>query len=384
MIKQKVIGIDARFFGEAGPGRYAKDILEQLEKIDTENKYLVFMRPLGYEQYVPTNPNFTKVLANYKWYSWSEQIHFLIKLVSYKLDLFYVPHFNIPVLYPGKIVTAIPDIIMHAFSTERGTTLPKPYFRFKKWVYKLVVYWAVIRSQNVIVPSLDVKEDFLKVYPNVNPDKYVLAYEGIDPDCLRTDLDSKKVMSKFDIRSPFLLYVSSMYEHKNVPRLVDAVEILMKKYNFDGQLVLIGKKDKFSESIQKLIILHNLGDKVLIPGMSNYVTDKEVVALRKEAAVYVFPSLKEGFSLTPLEAQVVGLASVISDIPCHKEIYGDSVLYFDPQNPEDMAEKVNNIMKDEILRKEIIRRGYLNAQKYDWRKTASITLEVFSRALKGI
>ncbi|EKD95460.1 MAG: hypothetical protein ACD_24C00483G0001, partial [uncultured bacterium] len=84
-------------------------------------------------------------------------------------------------LYPGKLVTAIPDIIMHSFSTERGTTLPKFYFRFKKWVYKIVVYWAVKRSFKVIVPSQDVKADFIKAYPTVSPDKFVVAYEGVDP-----------------------------------------------------------------------------------------------------------------------------------------------------------------------------------------------------------
>jgi len=92
---------------------------------------------------------------------------FLFRLLKDRPDIFYVPHFNIPILYPGRLVTAIPDIIMHSFSTERGTTLPKFYFKFKKLVYRLVVYVAVRRSYKVIVPSKDVKADFIKFYPEI-------------------------------------------------------------------------------------------------------------------------------------------------------------------------------------------------------------------------
>jgi glycosyltransferase involved in cell wall biosynthesis len=118
--------------------------------------------------------------------------------------------------------------------------------------------------------------------------------------------------------------------------------------------------------------------------MSNYVTDAEIVALRKAASVYVFPSLKEGFSLTPLEAQAMGLPCAISDIPCHKEIYGDSVQYFDPYNVEDIAEKVNAILTDDNLKNSLRAKGLENIKKYDWKKTASITYSVFNDVLKDL
>ena len=135
MEKAKRIGIDARFYGKAGPGRYTKNIIKHLEKVDVVNSYFILLKKDNFEDYIPVNPNFTKVLADYPWYSWAEQTSFLFKVLSLKLDLYYVPHFNIPVLYPKKIVTAIPDMIMHTFSTEKGTTLWKPYFKFKKFVY---------------------------------------------------------------------------------------------------------------------------------------------------------------------------------------------------------------------------------------------------------
>ena len=94
----KVIGIDARFYGEAGPGRYVKNIIKHLEKIDHNNKYKIFLRKKAFSLYTPTNPNFEKVLADFTWYSFEEQFVFLKVLLKAKLNLLYIPHFNIPVL----------------------------------------------------------------------------------------------------------------------------------------------------------------------------------------------------------------------------------------------------------------------------------------------
>ena len=370
----KTVGIDARFYGEAGPGRYAKAIVEHLEKVDTINHYIVFLRQKGFEAYVPKNTNFKKVLADYPWYSLQEQTLFLFKLLMFKLDVLYVPHFNIPILYPKKIVTAIPDIIMHSFSTEHSTTRSMIIHKFKKFLYHVVVYFAVTKSQKIIVPSLDVKTDFMKYYPYVSESKYIVAYEGVDP-----DLATAKIFDhKIDGNLSYLLYVGSMYKHKNIPILIEAFKILKSKYGYNGKLIIVGKKDFFSEQIFKSIKEANLETVINMPGMDTYIPDSKIVELRRNAELCVFPSLKEGFSLTPLEGMAVGLPAVISDIPCHKEIYGDSVVYFDPTSAGDFAEKIWQTINDKQLQQKLRSKGYELLKKYDWSKTAQITLAVLN------
>jgi len=376
------IGIDARFYGEAGPGRYVKNIIEHLEKLDKENTYYIYLRKKGYSKYTTSNKNFIKILADVPWYSWYEQIVFLWYVLKSGLDLLYVPHFNIPVLYPFHIVTAIPDIIMHTYSTEKGTTLPKPYFKFKKLVYRVVLTWALIKSKFVIVPSNDVKDDMLKHYPYLNDSKFILAYEGVDP-VFALDESSTVDLTKFGIYEKYLLYISSMYEHKNVKRLIDAYDKLVNNYGYKGQLVLIGKKDKFSDDIQSYVESRNLKSKVIMPGHIRYVEDHELNFIRNNADLYVFPSLKEGFSLTPLEAQYVGLPCVISDIPCHREVFGESVQYFDPLSVDDMAAKIYEVLVDNNKWSRLRELGYAQVKKYDWLKTAEITLNVFRDVLQG-
>ncbi len=385
MSKSYKIGIDARFYAEAGPGRYVKNILQFLEQIDANNRYIIFLNAKGFEMYQPKNPNFIKVLTSSKWYTFSEQMLFLIRVLRENLDLFYVPHFNIPILYPNKLVTAIPDIIMHTYSTERGTTLPKPYFKFKKAIYKMVLTIAVNKSMKIIVPTYDVYNDMTNYYPKLDKSKFVVAYEGVDPSFSQIIQDSPNaLLNEFDLKpNNYLLYVSSMYEHKNVERLIAAFEILVNRLNFKGKLVLIGKKDKFSQRINSLINAKNLQNTIIMPGIKRYITDKEVMLFRQNAQLYVFPSLKEGFSLTPLEAQAIGLPCVISNISCHKEVFGDSVYYFDPFNIDDMANRIYHVLQSDDLKQALIQKGYEQVRKYNWGDTAKATLQIFINELEN-
>lgn len=383
------IGIDARFFGKAGPGRYTKNIVEHLEKVDQENDYVIFLTREGYDSYQPQNKNFKKVLADYMWYSFAEQTSFLAEIIKQKLDLYYVPHFNIPILYPKKIVTAIPDMTMHTYSTEKGTTLPLWYFKIKKVVYKLVFWWAVFRSYKVIVPSKTVLEEFIEHIKGIPKNKYVLAYEGVDPDFQKTHPDPEQVLEKYGVDRDFILSVGSMYEHKNVEGLIEMYKILKSEYGYKGQLVLASKRDKFSGGIYEKVKQEGLGGDILVLAFKDpqtesdiVVSDEEIIALRMEAQAYVMAAFKEGFSLTALEGMAVGLPAALSDIECHREVYGDSVLFFDPYKPEDIAEKVNTLITDEGVRKDYIQRGYDQIKVYDWHKTAQITLDVFKQALK--
>ncbi len=383
------IGIDARFYGKAGPGRYTKNIVQHLEKVDQENEYVIFLNDEGYSSYQPQNKNFKKVPANYMLYSFAEQSTFLLKILSEGLDLFYVPHFNIPILYPKKIVTAIPDMIMHTYSTEKGTTLPMWYFKIKKIIYRFVFWWAVFRSYKVIVPSKTVLEEFKTHIKGIKPDKYVLAYEGIDPDYVKETTDDLKVLEKYGVGAEYILSVGSMYEHKNVDGLIEMYKILRDKYTFRGQLVLASKRDKFSERIYERVKGEGLANDILVLAFSDpdnksdmVVSDEEIIALRRHARAYVMAAFKEGFSLTALEGMAVGLPAALSDIDCHREVYGDSVLYFDPYKPEDMAKKVNLLLLDMNIKDDYVERGYKQVSIYDWTKAAEITLQVFNQAFK--
>src|SRR3989339_1308260 len=216
------IGIDARFYGPIGKGlgRYTQKLVENLEKIDSVNEYFIFLRKQNFEDYVPKNKNFQKILADYRWYTWQEQIFFPRLLKKYQLDLLHFPHFNVPLFYRGKSVVTIHDLILIHFPTVRNSTLSPFLYKLKFLAYKMVIKSAIRRSNRVIAVSKFTKKDILENYPEAPNEKVVVTYEACEDYCLLSPEKDQEILLKYGIMKPYILYVGNAYPHKNLERLV--------------------------------------------------------------------------------------------------------------------------------------------------------------------
>jgi len=378
------IGIDARLYGVAGPGRYIKNLIKELEDLDTKNDYIIFVSKSGSNLYHPHNPRFKKWISDYKEYSIQEQTFFLRDLLQARLDLLHIPHFNIPILYPKKMVITIHDLIMHKSKTSEVTTLSAPKYLLKQFVYRFVTNIASFRASNIIVPSKSVGDDVVKMLKYANKDKTFVTYEGVDSELLALDnYDKKKSLMRLEemrIVDNYFLYVGSAYPHKNLNMLLVSYKELLEKLNVRAQLVFAGRIDDFSQRLAGFSHALNLDGKVIYAARFSetpFVTETDLAMLYKSASVYVFPSLMEGFSITPLEAQAFGVPVLLSDIETHREVFGDSVVYFDPKSTIDLSENMKEIYNNEVLKQELIEKGYENVKKYSWKNMASETLKVY-------
>ena len=370
------IGIDARFFGPYGKGlgRYTQKLILNLEKIDKENDYYIFLRNDNFDHYRPTNPRFHKVKADYRWYSLSEQL-LLPKLIRHlKLDLMHFPHFNVPVFYFGKIVVTIHDLIITNYPTTKATTLgPLKYF-IKHWGYRFVILLAIKRAKKIITVSKYTKQQVIKQF-KINPDRIHVTYEASD--MKEMDSADPAILDKYKIIKPYLLYVGNVYPHKNIERLLNAFKRIVKqKPNL--KLVLVGKEDYFYKRIKREVDDLNLLGQVIFPG---FVPDDDLKHIYKEASVYVFPSLEEGFGLPPLEAMSYGIPVVCSNTSCLPEVLGQAAHYFDPRSTEQIISSVNKVLDDHEYRQALITKGYQQAKKYSWSYLTDKTLKIYRNVL---
>jgi len=152
------IGIDARFAGPEGTGlgKYTEKLILNLAKIDKKNEYSIFLRRKNWD-FFKLPQNFKKIPADIKWYSSEEQLKLSGIFSKEKLDLLHVPHFNVPVLYTGKFVVTIHDLIHHQFYEQSASTKNFLLFKIKRAAYKTIIYSAVRRAAKIIVPSNFVK-----------------------------------------------------------------------------------------------------------------------------------------------------------------------------------------------------------------------------------
>ncbi len=155
-----------------------------------------------------------------------------------------------------------------------------------------------------------------------------------------------------ELVSPYILYVGNDYPHKNLERLKLA-HAKLKERGLNYELILI----------------------------TTFVSEQELDNLYKNASLFVFPSLYEGFGLPPLEAMKRGVPVVSSNTSCIPEILGDAVLYFNPLNVDDMAERIKNTLINRELREELIKKGLERIKKYDWQKMAQETLETYKQSI---
>ena len=170
--------IDGRLYGleNAGLGRYLMGLINELSKIDHKNEYVILLRKKYYDS-LNLPDNWKKVPADFRHYSLAEQIKLPGLIKKENPDITHFPHFNVPLLYGGKYVVTIHDMLMHKFAGLSATTLPVPLYYFKQLIYRFVFAVSVSRSVKIIVPSKSVKNDLLSHY-KLDSRKIEVIYEG--------------------------------------------------------------------------------------------------------------------------------------------------------------------------------------------------------------
>lgn len=366
------IGIDARLYQEKGLGRYIRNLILHLQKIDKKNEYYIFLLDKDIDK-LDLNKNFHKVSANYRWYTLKEQLELPKILSKYNLDLLHAPHFNIPIFYKGRVVTTIHDLIHQHIDTKHASTHNYLFYKFKRFAYKKVFSKAVKDSLKVITVSEFVKHQLIDEW-NVNKNKIIVTYEAVDEDII--DLSSKlnkliqeKILNKFNIKSPYLFYIGNAHPHKNVESLIKAFLELRKRYQY-LQLVLAGDDNFFWPRLKKKYQLKD----IIYTGK---VSDPEMVAIYKNSKAFVTASKEEGFGLPILEAMTCDTAVISSNKGSLPEIGGEAALYFDPENKDLMIEKIAEVLDNKKIRDSLIEKGKKRVKLFNWEKLAKETLKVY-------
>lgn len=322
------IGIDARMYGKGyGLGRYVEELVFHLQKSDVKNEYVIFLKSENFEACKITNKNFTKRLVNIPWYGFQEQLFFPIFLYKEKCDLIHFPHWNVPAWYIKKFVVTIHDLTMYHFSRPEATTRGRLLFFLKDRAHRLLLFWVSKRASHVFATSFFVKKDIEKTL-GIPENKITVTYQ--EPSVLFQQEDQNNLKNVF--QKPYILYVGAAYPHKNLKTLLLAWNIFEQKHPMYS-LVFSGKPNYFYDELQKSSEWKNT-KRVSFLGL---VPDSDLVSLYKNASLFVFPSLSEGFGLPPLEALRSGVPVASSNASCLPEILGESAIFFDPYNEVDMA-----------------------------------------------
>lgn len=363
------IGIDARMYGSAfGIGRYIEQITRRvLAAGHHDHTFVLFVADTALAPgLIREGVDAEIVVAPERWYSWSEQVTWPLRIRRQRLDLLFVPQFNVPLLIPVPFVVTIHDVTQLHFPG----TLQK-----RSWVHRLatrLTFWHALRhARAVITVSEYTKGEILKHF-RISADKLRVIYEG--PGLPLQDTDKTEQVED----APYILAVSVWRKHKNFEGLLEAFALLRENPEYaDFKLMLVGEEDPRYPDVRAAISRLGLTSSVLTPGA---VSDERLDALYAHAALMVVPSFLEGFALTALEALRRGTPVAASDVAALPEVLNGAASYFDPARPEDMAATITTMLSDADVRRQTLAHADDVLARCSWERAAAETSRVLIQA----
>lgn len=357
----------------AGIGRYSFELLQALlQQAGHEHEFIVF-----YREDNSSSADLARLEelgaqlepANYRHYSFSEQLLFPGQLKKHNLDLMHFPNFNVPVLYKRPFVVTIHDMVHHKISGHKKSRI------WKYYAYQYIIEKAALQAKKIVTVTEAAKDEIIK-YLGVPPEKIAVTYEAPATHDIKP-VDQSKIKNRYLLSRPYFLFVGTLERKKNVPTLAKAFDLFLNKYKLDMDLVIAGKVDPHYPEVkqQALDIAHR--NRLVFTG---YVEDDEQAALYQGAYAFVTASLHEGFGLPGLEAMRYGVPVLAANTAVFNEVYDNGAIYFDPLNLEDIAAQMNLIASDVQFHRQLQQKSLVRAQLYDWQQTAEKTLQAYSDA----
>lgn len=336
-------------------------------------------------------------------------------LSLYQCPSIFTPPLNPPLKERGRDrvnhIMIVHDIIPKLFPEYLNNSRKKFYWKLTEK--------AIKKADKIIAVSKHTKKDLVK-YLNITPEKISVNYIDVDK-IYKKEVSREKtreVLEKYNLKPGYIYSGGGLEKRKNIENLLKAYKLLSKALQTVNyklpKLVISGKLmpelAPLMTDVEKLVKDLGLQDKVKL---LDFVSQEDLPALYKNAVMFIYPSLYEGFGLPVLEAMNCGTPVIVSNVSSIPEIvsfktpsnpllergmanefspFGKggikggfektnscAALLFDPKSPNDMAEKIKKVLSDRNLRNELSVKGKEKAKDFSWKKSTERFFEIIEK-----
>ncbi|MDD5771926.1 MAG: glycosyltransferase family 1 protein [bacterium] len=360
------IGLDVSPIADGnwtGVGNYIINLINDISKIDKENKYYLCYR----FSHIKNKAQILKIdQDNFRTKIIQEPLNFIFQL---KLDIFHGMADRLPWSYRSRNIVTIHDIGAAVLGDNYASK------HFKEMMIKR--YDNMLNKKQadlVITVSEFTKREILNnfAYPE---EKIRVIYHGVrkmfSP---QSEQNIRITKEKYGINSDYFLYVGAINLRKNILRILEAFKIFSEN-NKMANLVLTGNLSYGHQEILDKIYKLKLESRVKLIG---YMKNEELASLYSGAKALIFASLYEGFGLPAIEAMACGTPVLTSNMSSMPEITGGAACMVDPLDVSDIAKNLSVLAEDDNLRKMLSEKGLERARIFSWEKAARETLKVYN------
>ena len=372
------IVIDARRIRDFGIGTYIRSLVHALGQIDHETQYTLVSGPDDARTLTGLPENFRTAIYGRTDADPLDHVIFPVFLNSLAPNLVHIPLNRIPLLMIRPYVVTVHDMSSLLFEFHGSETR----MRLRRYLFRR----GLLRASRVIAVSEATRRD-LKNLLGIPLDLVRRVYNAPDPGFLAHHPESngqerERIMERYQITYPFLLYAGNIRTHKNVPRLVEAFAVVRDQLSAhplykDLRLIIIGDTISQYPAVRQAVIKSRAESVVRFLGFVPFDTLR---CFYEAAAAFVFVSRYEGFGLPPIEAMACGTPVVTSNASSLPEVVGDSAVLVNPENVFDIARGISEVLLDQDLRETLIRCGRDQAARFSWESTARQVLEIYHEA----
>jgi glycosyltransferase involved in cell wall biosynthesis len=332
-----------------GVGHYTAELARNLPVIAPSDSF-TFISPSG--------------LLKRRWWSLGLPLH----LLRNSFDLFHGTNYEIPFWSRRPTVVTIHDLSLLLHSEVHSDDLVSR----ARWRLP----WMAKRASKIITPSNSIKTELCEAF-GIPPEKVAVTPEAPRP-VFKTRKDPE-LLRRLGIEGDFILFVGTIEPRKNLRRLVEAFERMLRHTSLSPQLVIAGGQGWKMDDFVSFIKQKGVADRVCLTG---YLGDEDLCALYSTCAAFIYPSLYEGFGLPPLEAMACGAPVITSSTAALLETVGSAARLVDPKDISDMAQAMTEMLSDGRAREHYAELGKAHVKKFSWEQTVQKTVEVYRELLR--
>ena len=371
------IGIDytAALKQSGGIGRYARGLITTLAQLKSPNNYTLLATPdapVDGLQFFQSYPNFsTKTYPlSERWLTIGWHRLYLpvpVEWFAGDMDLFHSPNFILPPVRRAKTLLTVHDLsfIRHPQGAVES---------LRKWLMQ-VVPRSLARADHILAGSYSTKDDLIEIY-NISPDDVTVVGAGVENRFhpITDSIQLETVRKKYNLPERFILGLGTLEPRKNFTGLIEAFS--QSPVNKTHHLIIVGGKGWLYNDIFATAENSPVADRIHFTG---FAADDDLPALYNLADVFAYPSHYEGFGIPIIEAMACGTPVVCANNSCLPEVAGESALQITAADTPALAQSLNDLVVDLLLREKSIAKGFVQAKKFNWPSAAQRLHEVYTR-----